>query len=185
MSMLLYKSNGRVRIWLFVLLMSSSLLSFAQDADNEPSSTTNFYEKLTLGGNFGLQFGNVTYVDISPTVGYRFTDRFTAGPGITYRYLKVRNFDPISVYGYRAFARHTIGKQLFAQTEFENLYNDYLTLDRRRERAWVPGFFVGGGLYQPIGRRSAVFISALYNLLYDNIRSPYARPWVFNVGLSL
>lgn len=185
MFILLFKNKRILRSGLLALLMSGSALGFAQQADDESSPSPSFYERLTLGGNFGLRFGNVTFIDISPTVGYRFTDRFTAGPGITYRYLKFRGYDATSIYGYRAFARHTIGRQFFAQTEFENLYANYVTLDRRLERDWVPGLLVGGGLYQPIGRRSGVFISALYNVLFDNIRSPYASPWVFNVGLAL
>lgn len=177
------------RFFISVLLaLLASVASLAQSdstATYYEEPTSNFWEKVTVGGNFGLQFGNLTFVDISPTFGYRFTDKFTAGPGITYRYLKFRNFEGSSLYGGRIFARHRIGQMFFAQTEYESLNTEYVTPDQRILRTWVPGFFVGGGLFQPVGRRAAIIISALYNLSYDATRSPYNSPWNLNVGFTL
>lgn len=150
-------------------------------------TTADFLQRVTLGGNFNLQFGTLTFIDVSPTFGYRFTDRFTAGPGITYRFLKYRGYEASSTYGARVFARRRIGQQFFAQTEYESLNTEYYTGDPRRPftRTWVPGFFVGGGLFQPVGQRAAIIVSALYNLTYDALRSPYNSPWNFNVGFTL
>ena len=153
----------------------------------EERSASDFLQRVTVGGNFNLQFGTLTFIDVSPTFGYRFTDRFTAGPGITYRYLKYRGYEASSTYGGRVFARQRIGQQFFAQTEYESLNTEYYTgnPDRPFTRTWVPGFFVGGGLYQPVGRRAAIIVSALYNLTYDATRSPYNSPWNFNIGFTL
>lgn len=173
------------------LIFWCSLAGLAQtdstDTYREEPSGANFLEKVTVGGNFGLQFGSVTFINISPTVGYRFTNRFTAGPRIIYRYLKFRGFEGSSVYGGGIFARQRFGQQFFVQTEYENLNTEYRTNnpDRPISRTWVPGFFVGGGLFQPIGRRAGIIISALYNLTYDATRSPYNSPWNFNVGFTL
>ena len=170
---------------------SCSTVAFGQadstDTYQEKRTASDFFKRVTIGGNFGLQFGSVTFVDISPTFGYRFTDRFTAGPGITYRYLKFRNFPGSSLYGGRIFARQRLGQQFFVQTEYESLNTEYRTnnADRPISRTWVPGFFVGGGLFQPIGQRAAIIVSALYNLTYDATRSPYNSPWNFNVGFTL
>ena len=48
-----------------------------------------------------------------------------------------------------------------------------------------PGVFVGGGISQPLGRNAALLVSAFYNLTYSSSErvSPYARPWVFRVGI--
>ena len=160
--------------------------SFAQEESSEYSEKPAFWERLSPGGNFSLQFGTITYIDISPSVGYRFTDRFTAGPGFTYRYLKYRGYEGSSIYGPRFFARHILAKQFFVQAEYESLNVEFLTNDPREPfvREWVPGLFIGGGVYQPIGERAGFMIAALYNLSYDSLRSPYNSPWVFNVGFT-
>ena len=166
-----------------------SFFAFAQQEEDRNSrsydDTGSLWDKITVGGNFGLQFGTVTYIDISPMIGYRFTDRFTAGPGFTYRYLKVRGFEGSSIYGGSAFARYLIGSQFFVQSQYESLNTEYYPGNSEVRRDWVSGFFVGGGLYQPLGRRGAILLSAMYNLMYDNVRSPYNSPWVLNVGFTL
>ena len=174
-----------------MLLGLSSLTGFAQsdstETYREERTSSDFWQRVTVGGNFGLQFGSVTFIDVSPTFGYRFTEGFTADPGITYRYLKFRNFPGSSLYGGRVFARQRLGQQFFVQTEYESLNTEYRTndVDRPISRTWVPGFFVGGGLFQPIGRRAGIIVSALYNLTYDATRSPYNSPWNFNIGFTL
>jgi len=176
---------------LMISLLFSMLCFWAVAQDEREQSARqqeeSFFDKVFLGGNFGLQFGNVTFIDDSPIVGYRITDRFSAGPGITYRYFKLRGFEGTSTYGGSLFARHIIGAQFFAQAQYEQLNTIYPSLDTPNalERGWVPGFFFCLGIFQPLGRRGAVTLAAMYNLAYDNIRSPYGSPWVFNVGFTL
>ncbi len=174
----------------WIVMVAFSLPSYAQTDSAqtyyEEPTAPNFWEKVTVGGNFNLLFGNLTFIEVSPTVGYRFTDRFTAGPGIVYRYAKRRGYQASSLYGARVFARQRFGQQFFAQTELESLNTQYLIRNPDRlVRAWVPGFFLGGGLFQPVGRRAGIIISAMYNFIYDVNRSPYANPWRFNVGFTL
>src|SRR5687768_12934957 len=59
----------------------------------DSSKWRNFVKKLTFGGNFGAQFGQVTFVDVSPLVGYRATDKLTVGIGGTYNFLDFRYTD--------------------------------------------------------------------------------------------
>ncbi len=156
---------------------------------SNPEENSEFWDKVYFGGNFWVQFGTLTYVDISPLVGYRFTENFSAGPGITYQYLRYKRLDySTSVYGGRVFARHTIARQFFVEAQYENLNVEFPVVvngsfDYVRE--WVPGAFLGGGIYQPIGRRAAVILSVLYNFTYVDGKSPYNSPWVFNVGFTL
>ena len=176
-------------ILLIACLILVCHLSFGQEnQEQEETPKGNLLDKVFVGGNFGLQFGTITFIDISPIVGYRFTDRFSAGPGITYRYLKFRGFSGTSTYGGSLFARHTIGSQFFAQAQYESLNTAFTTVvnqDIMIRRDWVSGFFLGGGIFQPLGRRGAVTLAAMYNLMYDAQRSPYGSPWVFNVGFNL
>lgn len=177
-----------VFLFLWFLALSPLLAQHNDEEEQGDNDSSTLWDKIYVGGNFGLQFGYYTYIDVSPLVGYRITDKFSAGPGITYRFLKIRGYESSSTYGGRFFARHIIGKQFFAHTEYENLNTQVLDIfsgQGRLVRDWVPGFFIGGGIYQPIGERAAVVIYGLYNLLYDNIRSPYQSPWVFNVGFTI
>ncbi|CAD5254852.1 MULTISPECIES: hypothetical protein [unclassified Imperialibacter] len=166
------------------ILFFISFSSFAQkDYDQENSS---FFDRVYLGGNFGAQFGSVTFVDLSPLAGYMITPKLSAGVGVTYQYLKYKSYDDsFSTYGWRTFVRRNIGRQFFVHGEFENLSIEFFNSGTETRREWVPGLFAGGGLFQPIGRSGGGFmISALYNLLYDDIRSPYNSPIVLRVGFT-
>lgn len=73
---------------IFLLLIISSLAA-AQNSNNDDLGLTN---RVFFGGNFGLQFGTITNIEVSPLVGYRVTRDFSIGTGITYIYLK-QQFD--------------------------------------------------------------------------------------------
>ena len=49
--------------------------------------------KLSLGGTFGLQFGDYTVINLSPQVGYDFSKYFTFGAGLGYTYYKDKVYD--------------------------------------------------------------------------------------------
>lgn len=156
-------------------------------AQKEFTEGSGFFDRVYLGGNFGAQFGSVTYIDLSPLAGYMINQNLSAGVGITYQYLKYRAYDiSFSTYGWRTFARRNIGRQLFVHGEFENLniqfYNPSTADGIYRD--WVPGLFLGGGMFQPIGQRGGFMITALYNVLYDDLRSPYNSPVVLRLGFT-
>lgn len=149
-----------------------------------------FKERLYFGGNFNLQFGTVTFIDVSPLLGYMVTNSFSVGTGVTYQYLSYRHLNyNTNIYGGRVFARQNIGQQFFAHTEFETLNVEYSRFisptDRQWVREWVPGLFVGGGLFQPLGRRGGINLMGLYNLTYVRGKSPYASPFVIRAGFTL
>lgn len=147
-------------------------------------------DRIYVGGGLGLQFGAITNIEVSPIIGYRFTNTFSAGIGLTYIYFKREfdNFDDLetNIYGYRVFARQNIQQQFFAQAEFENLSLEFFNIDNgTTNREWVPGFLIGGGYFQPIGRNAGFNITALYNVLFDDQKSPYNSPLVLRIGLTL
>lgn len=176
------------RVVAFLLFFVSTSSLFAQTGNELDGDKLS--DRIYFGGNLGLQFGTVTNIEIAPIVGYRFTDDFSAGIGITYIYFK-REFDnyedfETNIYGYRFFARHNIQEQFYAQAEYENLSLEFFNInDGSSKREWVPGAFVGGGYFQPLGRNAGFNISALYNLLYDEDKSPYNSPWVFRIGFTV
>ncbi len=152
----------------------------------------NWMERITLGGNFGLSFGNYTYVNLSPLVGYRITDRFTAGGGITYIYSRVKypglqSFSN-SIYGGRVMAQYAIIPRLAPTFEYEALnVVDYMDASGREARRWIGNPMIGATVLFPIGRKSNFGLTALYNLNYttNQIYSPYGSPWVIRMGVML
>ncbi len=174
-----------------------SLAQISRSASPDPVSDQGFDpSRLVFGGNFWAQFGNNTFVDISPLVGYRITDRLTAGAGLTYIYSKRQYLLPTggtftqknSWYGGRLYARYTVFNNVFIHGEYEILnfeYFDNLTLET--DRIWFGSPIVGAGYLMPTGSRGAFMISALYVLNADNPRSPYyySSPFQFRVGFVL
>lgn len=144
-------------------------------------------DRMYYGGNFSLQFGSVTYIDISPLAGAMITDKLSAGLGATYQYLNFRRASSSSVYGGRLFGRYNITQNFFTHSEVESLNTAYVVpgataAQDRLNRDWVTGVFVGGGYFTPFGNRGGANITLLYNLTYDNRRSPYNEPYVIRVG---
>lgn len=95
-----------------------------------------------------------TGVDVSPYLGYKFSDRFRANVGGTYRV----TFDTKTMelshetesYGYRAFGNYKIINGLFAHLEVENMYRvvppyyaTQMNLPDPENPIWVPRAFVG------------------------------------------
>ena len=44
------------------------------------------FKRFFFGGDFWLSFGTNAYINVSPMVGYRITERFSAGVGPIYIY---------------------------------------------------------------------------------------------------
>lgn len=171
-------------LWVFLSLV------FAKEAYAQreiyPDDKPPLKDRLYFGGNFSLQFGSLTFIDISPLAGVMITDKLSTGLGATYQYLKFSRSSS-SVYGGRVFGRYNITRNIFAHSEVESLNTAYMvpgaTPDQdRMARDWVPGVFVGGGYFTPFGARGGANITLLYNLTYDNRRSPYNEPYVIRVG---
>lgn len=181
------KSFYKVSMVFFALVLFSLPAKAQKNFDPE---TAGFWDRVYFGGNFGLSFGTVTYIDLSPALGYMITQDLSAGLGVTYRYFKRKAFPynyETNIYGGRLFARHNIGRQFFAYTEYESLnleFTEEVDGGFRQVREWVPGFFVGGGVFLPLGQSAGINFMALYNLTFDRYRSPYAEPYVIRMGFS-
>lgn len=78
-----------------------------------------------MGGNVSAQFGNATFIEISPLVGYRITEDLTSGVGFTYQYLS-ENYNVYNFYDYKAtvmgariFSQYDLIFGIFAHAEYE------------------------------------------------------------------
>lgn len=157
--------------------------SVAQDSTmiRKKPPKKNFWDKVFIGGNLGLQFGTVTFADVSPLVGYRFTDKISAGIGATYQYYhyKDKYYDfETDVYGGRVFARYNFTDYLFGHAEYE--YLNLETFDFKRRRVDVASLMAGAGYIQKISDRSGIVAMVLYNFT-ESVYTPYQNP-IFRVG---
>ena len=194
-----------MRKWLFIPFLISCLVTanvaLAQSDSNQNYSSkpkTPLKDKLFLGGNFGLGFGDITYINISPQVGIHVSDRFSFGAGLIYQYLRnnrppapLSPFDQTTIGG-DVFGRYSLIDNVFIGTEFQVLstkipYIDNTSLypEITKVHYTIPIWFVGGGIRQPVGSNSYFLISGMYDLIQD-VNSPYQPSnFIISAGFSI
>jgi len=157
-------------------------------------------------GLFGIGSG-VTNLGITPILGYRITDEFSAGIGFGYQYLRVKDYflvytslttserRPLNAHFYSpsVWTRYVIWNNIFAHVEYEHnisSYKEYINntlvnppYEVRNVNVSVPCLLLGGGLRQPIGERSSFVFMALYDVL-QNVNSPYRNTIAIRVGFN-
>lgn len=161
-------------------------------------------------GVFGIGNG-VLNLGITPILGYRITDNFSAGIGLGYQYLWIKEGPPVFVsinpsieeprplnahlYSPSIWARHIIWNNIFAHAEYEhnissqtyyiNDHTQYATrpIIKESNTVSVPSLLVGGGLRQPIGGRASMIFMILYDVLQEP-NSPYANTVAIRFGIN-
>jgi hypothetical protein len=175
-------------IFLFLLIFSISNI-YSQEEQSLKG-------QLFLSPDFGLMFGTINLIELSPALGYCITDRLSAAAGLKYMfYSKTRVYsnqaaEKTNIYGPRAFARYILVKNLgeflpvglntnvFADVEFESnslerKYFDYPTFPDKG-RFWYDAFLIGGGFSQAASERINISFVMLWNTnpgyisLYNN-----------------
>ncbi len=180
----------KILIFIFILLFTGNIYIFCQDKSNFTFEKS----RLFTGGNLGLQFGTYTVIDMSPIVGYYFTNKFSAGVGLIYQYYAFKdNVYPLNnfrtnIYGAKTFIRFYIIQSIFAHGEYEALNLETQFFDPSNLRHQTPRFFVhsillGGGYRQAIGDYSSLNLMLLYNI-NETIDSPYRNP-IIRVGFDI
>lgn len=183
-----------------ILTLLAILLAPVIHAQPDEEEELRPVDRIFFGGNFSLMFGYITNIEISPLVGYYITPRLAAGTGIKFEYYKDKGFYypyQTAIYGGNIFSRYIIIKNLgegmnlglntgiFTQAEYEvlSLEKEYFEPPYTEDgRFLVHSVLVGGGIIQPIGRRSAFLVTVLYNL-NESVRSPYSNP-IIRVGFT-
>ncbi len=161
-----------------------------EEKSSKPSNLIkeDFAKKLHYGGSFGAFFGQQTYVELAPKVGYQVNERLIAGLGLNYIYFSVRDYGQkfvTHIYGPTVFAQYALISGLFAYGEY-NAYNVavYNPLPPyAQERLWIGSAPVGLGYYSG-GQIGGVYLSILYDLINDP-NSPYyngGMPILLRVG---
>ena len=152
--------------------------------------------RLMFGGNFAFTFGDFSFINISPQVGYMISNSFAAGAGINYINTGIKYFNTNGSEAYREkfgyagmnlFARFFPTNFAFAmiQPEFNYNWGKIKFPDSRPDiklsSAWVPSFLVGAGANLGGQRGRGMMLSVQYDLAQDP-RSPYGNRPFFNMG---
>jgi long-subunit fatty acid transport protein len=174
---------------IIALLFFFSLISVSSSAQDSTMlrkhpPKKNFFDKVFVGGNLGLQFGVVTYAEVAPLVGYKFNEKISAGIGGIYQYYHYKDqyYDfETNVYGGRVFGRYNFTNYLFGHLEYE--YLNLEAFDFFRRRVDVGSVMAGAGYIQHIGPNSGIVAMVLYNFT-ESAYTPYQNP-IFRVGFMI
>ena len=154
-------------------------------------------ERIFYGGNLGLSFGTQTFISVNPLIGYRITDRISAGLGVNYMYLASNNHNySYSFYGANVFASYTIFKNIneimpfispntsmlihaeYSLLNVESFYKDYGI-----EGKWQQNPMMGPAIQSKIAKRAYIVLAVLYNF-NESFYSFYPNP-VIRVSVNL
>ena len=160
--------------------------------ENEPQARSNsrssaFENRFFTGGDFGLQFGSQTYIQIAPMVGYRVTEQFSTGVTAKYIYYSIKDdnagFDyKTNIYGGGIFTRYNVLEEIFLHAEFEALSMEVPISVYEINRRIVSGLFLGAGYRQFIGDYSSLNLMILFDVIEDKY-SPYTNPQI-RIGID-
>lgn len=174
---------------LFVYCLLPTAYCLSQDF-TPPAATTGpakepfwSWDKVYFGGGLGLQFGTITLINIAPDIGYKITERYSAGIGIRYMYFADRRFSPpfaLNIYGASVFNRFIVTDFFFLHAEYEVLNGPWIVNIPTRFNIY--NVWVGGGLRQAVGN-SSLNIMALWNL-NDGPYNPFPNPQI-RAGISI
>ncbi|MBP7496567.1 MAG: hypothetical protein KA792_02770 [Bacteroidales bacterium] len=176
----------RVLSIVLIIITTFGIISAQNNSKEEKGS---FKDRLIFGGNLGLQFGSNTFIDLSPFVGYKITEKLIGGVGISYRYMRYKDYDfSTDIYGGRLFGRYYLMDNLFAHVEYEllnleRIYFDYNYNVVKAGRVNVESYLAGGGYSQPLGSKSYFTIIILWNF-NETALTPYTNP-IIRAGIDI
>jgi hypothetical protein len=173
-------------------VLASTILTFGQGEKNSLKGTP-FKERVVTGGGFGLGFSSAQdYFSVSPVLGYQITTRLMAGSGFTYRFTKYKYYTPalkLKDYAVNPFVRFTVYNNIFLQTEYEYLNYEFPVTISETTRESFSSFLAGGGFIQPLGKKVALYVMALYNFSYKSPMvgeyTPYNSPIIIRAGINI
>ena len=172
---------------LFVCCLMSYAYCLSQDftppAPPKPAKPPFWsWDKVYVGGGLGMWFGNPTFVNVAPNIGYKITERYSAGLGVRYLYIDDRFYNyKLNIYGGSIFNRLIITDFLFAHAEYElvKVIEQASSTSFNLENVWV------GGGYRQVTGNSALNVMVLWNL-NDKPYNPEPNPQIrigMNIGL--
>ena len=177
---------------ILILLFLSSINIFVTGQNISKEERPPISERLFFGGSFGMQFGTITYIDVSPVVGLWVLPRvaIAAGPSYTYYKYSDRSYkEETSIYGGRFYSQYLLlqdldnifpvglhmGIFLHLEDELLSYKSDYWRNPYSSGRFTVNNVLFGGGIRQQMGRRSFLNLTALWTV-HDSGYSMHSSP---------
>jgi len=141
-------------------------------------------ERTVVGGSLGLGLSSsngtgMFFGAITPLVGYRVTERLSAGVGFNYTYYKTRLYQE-QYYAGIAWARLGLINGLFACAEI-NQVNAPVYSFNGSSRETFPLLLAGAGISQGIGHGIGTYFQIMYDVT-EEVRSPYG-PLIIRGGI--
>jgi hypothetical protein len=178
---------------LLLTLLAMSVFAAGQEfSPPEAKDRPPARERLFFGGSFGLQFGTITNIEVSPVVGFWVLPRIAVAAGPSFQWYK-NPYESTIIYGGRTFTDLYLIQDLnniipvglnmgiYAHVEYEGLSIEKAILSGIQGdegRLFYDALLVGPGISQMTGRRSSMNISVLWcltNELYDFYSNPVIR----------
>ena len=185
---------------LMLLLVAKCVCQAVSAQEDAPVEKRGFdRSRLFGGGNFALNFGNITIINISPQLGYRFSRYLAAGVGVNAQY---SSFKTINAYDGATFSRENYGVggvNVFGR--FYPIEHVILQVQPEANYVWgkikyynpaeqfklsgkiVPSLLLGAGGAIPMGGSGAFIAMAQYDVLQSD-RTPYGDKIFFNFGYN-
>jgi|SRR5665648_152420 len=174
-----------ILVFISLFLFSSGTVIYGQKRREEPPPLR---ERLFFGGNFGLQFGTITDIQVSPVIGLWVLPRLAVAVGPDYRFYKYRDIRT-HIYGGKSYLQFVVVQDISSVIPlgvhlgiFLHLEDELLSLESAiwnpllaSDRFSINTVLAGGGISQQIGRRSSMNIMALW-ALNDSGYGVYSNP---------
>jgi len=146
-------------------------------------------QRLFFGGNFGLSFGDFTFINVSPQVGYRLSEKFSVGAQINFIYQSSKITYAPNIYDKSEYAYVGLGifgrfnpemNYIWGKTKYVSVNNTY---ENKQQGKFVPSLLVGAGAAIPTGGRGALIAMIQYDVVQNDL-SPYGRNPFFSFGFN-
>ena len=186
--------------FIILLLHINIVIGLGQISQNQnlpPQTGKLLNKKWYYGGNIG---GNITnsgfYIDLSPYIAYRLTEKASIGSGVMLQYIQFNRSTSSASYGFRMFGRYDILKNVFGYTEYAFLNSPTQTNNTGNLKAskWHNSWYLGAGAQRQIFPGISANLMVLYDMLATeiytnvfNLQSPYSNPSIrggFSIGLQ-
>ena len=157
-----------------LIMIYSSIISGQRTKEDTPPLT----ERLFFGGNFSLQIGSITNIEVAPVIGLWVFPRLAVAAGPNYRFYK--DWDgKTNIYGGRSYIQLVIFRDLdkfipmgthtslFLHGEDEMLSMEskyWNNVSYNPKRFIINTVLAGAGLSEQIGSRASVNIMFLWTL---------------------